>query len=211
MVAQRKPSGLSREERQTLETCEEKISSSFVALGDAIRTIRDRRLYRADFDTFEDYCRERWGWTRQHAYQLMAGAEVAATLASTFVDELPLPTSEGQVRLLTRFEPKEQAGLWKEAVSRSNGRPPTMAIVREVIQEREPQPAPAPVPSAIEREMVNEDYSELLTDFVEFANERLNTEAKRRSFVRAFDEVDPPRRQEVERAGRNLSALARIW
>ncbi len=207
MVAQRKLEGLSREERQTLERCEEGIASSFVALGDAIRTIRDRRLYREDFDTFEAYCQERWGWTRQHAYQLMAGAEVAANLASTFVDELPMPTSEGQVRLLTKFEPTEQAGLWREAVSRSGGRPPTMAMVREVIEETKPQPM-APF---VEVVLAHNLQSELLTTFVEFASTNLNTEAKRKAFHKAFDHVPVPARQELERAGRNLSALARIW
>ncbi len=210
MVAQRKMEGLTRSERETLEDCEERISSSFVALGEAIRTIRDRRLYREDFDTFEAYCQERWGWTRQHAYQLMAGAEVAATLASTFVDELPLPTSEGQVRLLTRFEPKEQASLWKEAVTRSSGRPPTMAMVREIIEERSPR-AGAVLPLATTLEV--EDFSELLVDFVEFATDRLNTEAKRKGFCKSFnhDKESAPKRADLERAGRNLTALARIW
>ncbi len=206
MVAQRKIEGLSREERNTLESCEERISSSFVALGEAIRTIRDRRLYREDFDTFEAYCQDRWGWTRQHAYQLMAGAEVAAHLASTFVDELPLPTSEGQVRLLTRFEPQEQAGLWREAVVRSAGRPPTMAMVREVIQEREPL-----VPEPAKTELQIEHNAETLVAFIDFAVIELNTEVKRQRFVRTFDEPNPPSRGELERAGRNLSALARIW
>lgn len=210
MVAQRKVvEGLSRVERSTLQRCEEAISSSFVTLGEAIRTIRDGRLYRGDFATFEDYCRERWGWTRQHAYQLMAGAEVATHIASTFVGELPLPTSEGQVRLLTKFEPEQQVELWKEAVQRSNGRPPTMAVVRKVINDRQEPPLiqSATLESTLERER----QSELLVDFIDFANEHLSNEQTRRAFARAFDDADPPSRIEMERAARNLMALARVW
>lgn len=208
LVAQRKLEGLSREERQTLASCEDDIASSFVALGNAIRTIRDRRLYREDFGTFEAYCQERWGWTRQHAYQLMAGAEVAANLASTFVDELPLPTSEGQVRLLTRFEPQEQAGLWKEAVTRSSGRPPTMAMVREVIQERRPvEQVQEPLVKVFEVEA----QADILIAFVELATVSFNTEAKRQKWVKAVADADLPKRQDLERASRNLGALARIW
>jgi len=47
---------------------------TFVDVGQALLSIRDGRLYRAQFGTFEDYCRERWGWERRHAYRLMDAA-----------------------------------------------------------------------------------------------------------------------------------------
>ena len=34
--------------------------STFVEVGLALARIRDARLYRIEFDTFETYCRERW-------------------------------------------------------------------------------------------------------------------------------------------------------
>ncbi len=53
--------------------------SQFVAVGNALLTIRDEHLYRErGFSTFEGYCRERWSLGRSHSYRLMAGARVAS-------------------------------------------------------------------------------------------------------------------------------------
>jgi hypothetical protein len=40
--------------------------------------IKEEALYRSDYDTFDDYCRERWGFKRSHAYQLIADAKTVA-------------------------------------------------------------------------------------------------------------------------------------
>ena len=67
--------------------------------------LRDLKLYRAEFGTFEDYCKERWGIAKRTAYQLMDAAEVV----STMVDKgMPAPTNERQARPLSRLEPEEQ-------------------------------------------------------------------------------------------------------
>lgn len=49
----------------------------FVHVGQALKEIRDGRLYREQFDTFEDYVAQRCGWTRQHADRLIEGACIA--------------------------------------------------------------------------------------------------------------------------------------
>lgn len=54
----------------------------FVEIGLALATIRDRRLYRAEFRTFEEYCRERWGFSRRRAYQLIACARIYVHLVN---------------------------------------------------------------------------------------------------------------------------------
>ena len=46
----------------------------FVPIGLALAAIRDRRLYRAEFRTFDTYCRARWKCTGHRAQQLMAAA-----------------------------------------------------------------------------------------------------------------------------------------
>ena len=40
----------------------EKGLKTFVDVGNALLAIRDKRLYRQGFGTFEDYCKDRWGW-----------------------------------------------------------------------------------------------------------------------------------------------------
>jgi hypothetical protein len=42
--------------------------------------IRDSRLYRQEFDTFEDYCRERWKMSKTNANRLIDAAEVATNV-----------------------------------------------------------------------------------------------------------------------------------
>src|SRR5262245_42800910 len=63
-----------------LEAVVEKGKRSFVEVGSALAEIRDHRLYRATHKTFEDYCRERWGWNRAHANQIISGAEAVRKL-----------------------------------------------------------------------------------------------------------------------------------
>ena len=66
-------------ERAALTDCEATIErglQTFVEVGTALLTIRDRRLYRAQYKTFEDYCQERWGMSRPRAYQMIDAAAV---------------------------------------------------------------------------------------------------------------------------------------
>jgi hypothetical protein len=59
------------------------IQQSYVELGQALDVIRDRRLYREQgFNTFEEYCAKRWGWTRQHAYFHIQAAAVVENVKS---------------------------------------------------------------------------------------------------------------------------------
>src|SRR5690554_2740020 len=75
-------------------------------LADLEATIRDNRLYRAEFMTFEAYCQERWGISRPRAYELMTAATVVSAIADK---ELPAPTNERQARELGKV-PDEQSG-----------------------------------------------------------------------------------------------------
>src|SRR5204862_6589885 len=40
---------------------------TFVDVGRALTVIRNKRLYRADYETFEAYCRQKWQYGRSHA------------------------------------------------------------------------------------------------------------------------------------------------
>ncbi len=61
---------LTTNERMELETLEGVIAremGSFMAVGNALLTIRDNRLYREGFKTFGDYCRGKWGVGKSYA------------------------------------------------------------------------------------------------------------------------------------------------
>lgn len=111
---------------------------TFTEVGNALLKIRDGRLYRAEFGTFEDYCRERWGFRRQRANELITAALVVDEISSTGT---PAPSNEAQAVALARVPEPERAEVWRETVERTNGKP-TAAAIRETYR-----PAPAPEPS----------------------------------------------------------------
>jgi hypothetical protein len=61
-----------------LEAVIERGIATFVDVGLALAEIRDGRLYRQTHSTFDDYCRERWGFSRSRGYRLIRAAELAA-------------------------------------------------------------------------------------------------------------------------------------
>lgn len=61
---------------------------TFIEVGNALLTIREKRLYRESHDTFEDYCRVRWNMTRRHANRLIQSAEVVENLLPLREDDV---------------------------------------------------------------------------------------------------------------------------
>lgn len=72
---------------------------TFIKVGIALAEIRDARLYKADYKTFEAYCIGKWGWTKQHCYRLIECAPIAKSN--------PQVTSINQARELAKV-PKEK-------------------------------------------------------------------------------------------------------
>jgi len=86
---------------------------TFVDVGNALLAIRDKRLYRQQWGTFEDYCQERWGMERRHAYRLMDAAQSVENVSNW---TQTLPATESQARPLTKLEPDLQPVAWQRAV-----------------------------------------------------------------------------------------------
>jgi len=127
------------------------VERAFFEAGKALTELRDRRLYRSTHPTFEEYCKERFGFERRHPYRLIEAAGVVDNLIKMCpiwthfeIDDDPatvhsdqrqiLPTSEGQVRPLTKLEPQEQQEVWLTAVEVAGGKVPTGRIVKDVVQ-----------------------------------------------------------------------------
>jgi hypothetical protein len=70
-----------QQELLELESVIEKGLDIAISVGKALATIRDKKLYKEPYGTFEQYCEQRWGFTRQRGYQL-----IAAHKMSTIVD-----------------------------------------------------------------------------------------------------------------------------
>ena len=123
---------VSTEERDELSQHEgviERGLKTFVDVGNALLAIRDKRLYRQEHGTFDDYCRERWNMERNYANKLILAAEVVERLG-TIVHILP--ATESQVRPLTSLEPEQQVEVWQRAVDTAPNGKVTAAHVQAV-------------------------------------------------------------------------------
>ena len=135
---------LTQDEARRLADCEAVIErgiKTFVDVGNALAEVRDDRLYRGTHGTFEDYCRDTWGFVQQHATRLIRAAEVIRNIQSEPIGSL-FPTTESQARPLTRLEPAEQVAAWQEAVETAPNGKVTAAHVAEVVERRQEVAAP---------------------------------------------------------------------
>ncbi|AUB43098.1 Site-specific DNA-cytosine methylase (plasmid) [Nostoc flagelliforme CCNUN1] len=61
---------------------ERKVERAFFEAGKALAQLRDRRLYRSTHRTFEEYCRDRFGYTHRRVNYLIAGSVVFDNIAT---------------------------------------------------------------------------------------------------------------------------------
>lgn len=103
---------LSAAEATALADCEAVITRgkrTFVEVGNALAAVRESRLYRATHATFEDYCSERWDFSRYYANRLTQAATVMELLPIGNSGNLELPATESQARPLSRQLPAADA------------------------------------------------------------------------------------------------------
>lgn len=114
---------LSVEECNRLERLEGTIAAgikTFIEVGRALAEIRDGHLYRQDHSTFESYCKARWQFTRQRAYQLIGAAEVAGTLDLECKPRVDIP-AEKVLRLLAPLPKEKRREVFDKAVEVAAG------------------------------------------------------------------------------------------
>jgi len=147
-----------------LEATIERGMQTFVEVGLALMEIRDGRLYRAEYGTFEEYCRERWGWGRNYTNKLIASAEVIENLGTT----VPiLPATERQARPLAALEPEQQREAWERVLETAPNGKITAAIVtqaaKEIRQERTEQRRQERIEKIVQIAQGNTDLAETVT------------------------------------------------
>jgi phage N-6-adenine-methyltransferase len=125
-------SGAEAQELLHLETIIEHGLHTFVDVGTALLKIRDSRLYRTAFDTFEDYCRQRWGLKRQRAYELIDAATVVGNLSE--ISDIQ-PARESHAAPLAALPPETQRVVWQQAVETAPNGKVTAAHVQSVVDE----------------------------------------------------------------------------
>jgi len=122
-------------ERAALLECEAIIRQGravFVHVGHALSRIRESRLYREKYSTFEEYCLVEWEISDRYSRNLRSATDVVDVLAEK---KFPvLPASESQARPLTKLPREEWSGAWEEVTH--DGARVTASRVAEVVQRR---------------------------------------------------------------------------
>lgn len=118
-----------------LKECESRIENGVQAMidaGNALAEIRDSRLYREQYGTFEAYVKERWGQSRAHAYRIIHAAGIVSGLSP--MGDIT-PTNERQARALEKIKWEWlRAVVWQAAIDRA-GDSPTASDIDGVVSD----------------------------------------------------------------------------
>jgi len=112
MEPQTKLTSIEESELVRLESIIEKGQQTFVEVGAALMEIKDSGLYK-QHGTFEQYCKERWGYARTTAYYLIQSCKVIENVQHV---EQGSPSSLRQTIPLSGLTPPQQQEAWKKAV-----------------------------------------------------------------------------------------------
>ncbi len=111
--------------------------ATFIQVGESLAEIKDKELYRAEFRTFEIYCKSKWDFTARRAYQLIE--------ASAVVEELPahLRTAvhtESAARALADEAPRKRKQILdkikKQRKKKDKQKPITAPEIKEAARPR---------------------------------------------------------------------------
>ena len=106
---------------------------SYHDIGRALVAIRDGRLYRDLYGSFEEYCQSKFGFVRQQAYRLINAAQVADNLQTTG----SIPQTESQARELAVLPAEAQRLVWDRLQQEDT--PITARKIQEVASQVVPQ------------------------------------------------------------------------
>jgi hypothetical protein len=135
---------LSEPEQAELTACEAVIEMgwrTFVDVGLALARIRDAKLYRTEYGSFEAYCQEKWQFKRVYAHYLISAAQVFQHLFTNC--EQRKPERESQVRPLIGLTQAQAQAAWEKAVEKAAGRKITARLVKAAAKEVQPPAAEA--------------------------------------------------------------------
>ena len=137
MSMQRILTGEEIDDRQQLEAVIKKSFTSFLLVGKALVEIRDRKLWRDGFTSFNAYCAEKWGFKKANANFLIQSAEVAGALSEKSANRL---ANSKQARTLGKVPAPDRERVLEAASQQAatEGRPMTSQDITNAATEQEP-------------------------------------------------------------------------
>jgi hypothetical protein len=136
----------------------------FIEVGSALLEINERKLYRETHGTFEAFVSEKFGISRQRAYQLMDAAEIKSDLSTirrqNITDQID---SEFQLRELAKVGTEALPEIVEKIAEKceAEGCKPTAKVIKSVVDEtlgkqtkqaKKVEIEPTPPADTIERE-----------------------------------------------------------
>lgn len=145
---------------------------TFVEVGQALKEIRENRLYREEFPTWEAFCRQIVGSSKTQANrQIQASALVIEMREMTpngvkSDPDLPLPANEAQARVLAPIKGAEKRWeVWEAAVRQSDGNQVSAEMIQEIAVEKgvieKPERRKQPAKSSKEKRISPEPLREV--------------------------------------------------
>jgi hypothetical protein len=124
-------------------------------VADAMYEIRDRKLYRAKYKRFSDYCESVHRMSRQYANRLIKAGKIRAEMVPIVSKMgLPEPENEAQLRELGRLnDVQSRVDAYSEAAeeARTNKAKITAKDIAKVIERHreseQPDPGKSPTPT----------------------------------------------------------------
>jgi len=133
---------LSLQEQRTLEACEADIAKGIELQAKALQTIRDQRLYRREFATFDEYLADRVGKSRHWANRQINYIEVIRNITESGLVPIGTKMTEAAAREVFDLEPQQQVEVVKSVVD--SGEKPTAKNIKQERQKIAPKPEPTP-------------------------------------------------------------------
>jgi hypothetical protein len=109
-----------------------------LAIGERLRKIRDKELYKDTHKNFKAYLKEVWHTEEERAYQMIKAASVVIALPE---ESKKLISNEGQAKALNAAPEEEHEEILNEVASENNGAVTAKTITAK-IQERKTKQEP---------------------------------------------------------------------
>jgi len=149
---------LSPIDRQTLRRLEKLIDDNikaFLKCGNALKEIRDNKLYRETHKTFEAYCEDRFEFGKSQAYRLIDAADEMASIQHLPGSEAI--TSVAQVSSIAKLKPEDKPSVLADIAASKKTKKSVNSIIKDKINETIDIPLSEAVDKIIEKRIEDDE------------------------------------------------------
>jgi hypothetical protein len=112
----------------------DRINKASEDLATMLQSAHDGKAWLAlGYRSWKDYLAAEIKLSKQHAHRLLTFAQTREEIEKSPVGDLPLPTSERQVRALGTMPPQDRPGVYAKAVEAAGGAIPTAKQVEDAV------------------------------------------------------------------------------